>query len=208
ARPPSLIAASATASGAGEFAAALAGAPFREIDRSGAPRERRRFLLVRPLASPYTTAIELLAELVRGGQKTIVFTRARRITELLWRWLERREPDLVRRVRSYRAGFLPEERREIEARLFAGELDGVIATSALELGIDVGGLDACILVGYPGSVMATRQRSGRVGRSGRESVTVLVALPDALDQWVLDHPEQFVERASERLFVDPDNELV
>ncbi|MBZ0101199.1 MAG: DUF1998 domain-containing protein, partial [Thermoanaerobaculia bacterium] len=174
----------------------------------GAPREARHFLLVRPAASPYTAALETLGELVRGGQKTIVFTKARRITELLWTWLERRDRELAGRVRSYRAGFLPEERRDIERRLFAGELDGVISTSALEMGIDVGGLDACVLVGYPGSVMATWQRSGRVGRSGRDSITVLLALPDALDQWLLDHPHQLVGRPCEQLLVDPDNELV
>jgi DEAD/DEAH box helicase domain-containing protein len=205
---PCFIAASATAAGADEFAAALAGAPFRWIASSGAPRDARRFLLVRPLASPYTTALDVFSTLIGRGQKTIAFTKARRITELLWTWLARRDRELARRVRSYRAGFLPEERREIERRLFAGELDGVLSTSALELGIDVGGLDACVLVGYPGSAMATWQRSGRVGRSGRPSLTVLVALPDALDQWLLDHPSQLLERPLERLVVDPDNELV
>ena len=205
---PCFVAASATAAGADEFAAALAGAPFRWISSSGAPREARRFLLVRPLASPYTTTLDVFSTLIASGQKTIAFTKARRITELLWTWLARRDRELARRVRSYRAGFLPEERREIERRLFAGELDGVLSTSALELGIDVGGLDACVLVGYPGSAMATWQRSGRVGRSGRPSITVLVALPDALDQWLLDHPGQLLERPLERLVVDPDNELV
>ncbi|HSM13483.1 MAG TPA: Zn-binding domain-containing protein, partial [Thermoanaerobaculia bacterium] len=165
-------------------------------------------LLVRPEGSPYTAALDVFTTLVERGQKTIAFTKARRITELLWTWLSRRDRELARRVRSYRAGFLPEERREIERRLFAGELDGVISTSALEMGIDVGGLDACVLVGYPGSVMATWQRSGRVGRSGRESATVLVALPDALDQYLLDHPDELVGRPLERLLVDPDNELV
>src|SRR4029077_15750394 len=109
---------------------------------------------------------------------------------------------------SYRAGFLAEERRRIEKSLFEGTLDGVISTSALEMGIDVGGLDACILVGYPGSMMATWQRSGRVGRAGRESITALVAMPDALDQYFLDHPEQFLERPCERLIVDPVNDPV
>ncbi len=205
---PSFVAAAATAAGADEFAAALAGSPFRWIAESGAPREERTFLLVRPDASPYTTALDVFTALIEQGQKTIAFTKARRITELLWSWLERRDRALARRVRSYRAGFLPEERREIERRLFAGELDGVISTSALEMGIDVGGLDACVLVGYPGSVMATWQRSGRVGRSGRPSATILVALPDALDQYLLDHPNELVARPCERLIVDPDNELV
>ncbi len=205
---PVLIASSATAANAAEFAETLAGRPFRWITESGAPREGRHFLLFRPEASPYTLTLQLFTRLLRAGLKTIVFTKARRITELLYSWLRREDPDLAARVASYRAGFLPEERRRIEKSLFEGRLAGVISTSALEMGIDVGGLDACILVGYPGSMMATWQRSGRVGRSGKESVTALVALPDALDQFFLDHPDQFLERPCERLVVDPDNDPV
>lgn len=205
---PRLIASSATAANAPEFAGQLTGQPFRWVSESGAPREGRHFLLVRPDSSPYTATLQLFAELLRAGLKTIVFTKARRITELLYSWLRRGEPELAARVASYRSGFLPEERRRIEARLFDGRLDGVISTSALEMGIDVGGLDACVLVGYPGSVMATWQRSGRVGRGGRESITALVALPDALDQYLLDHPREFLERPLEQLIVDPLNEPV
>ncbi|HEX9942171.1 MAG TPA: DEAD/DEAH box helicase [Thermoanaerobaculia bacterium] len=205
---PVLIASSATAANAGEFAETLTGRPFRWISESGAPREGRHLLLYRPEASPYTTALQLFVRLLNAGLKTIVFTKARRITELLYSWLRRQEPALAARVASYRAGFLAEERRRIERSLFEGRLDGVISTSALEMGIDVGGLDACILVGYPGSMMATWQRSGRVGRAGRESITALVALPDALDQYFLDHPEEFLERPCERLIVDPENDPV
>jgi len=205
---PRLVAASATAANADEFAAALTGRQFEWIAESGAPRAARHFLLVRPAASTYTTALEVFAELVKSGLKTIAFTKARRITELLWTWLERREPELARRVRSYRAGYLPGERREIERALAAGELDGVLSTSALELGIDIGGLDACVLVGYPGSAMATWQRAGRVGRGGRESIVALVALPDALDQYLLDHPRELLTRPLERLVLDPGNEIV
>jgi DEAD/DEAH box helicase domain-containing protein len=208
---PVLIASSATAANAGEFAETLTGRKFHWIAESGAPREGRHLLLFRPEASPYTTALQLFVRLVNAGLKTIVFTKARRITELLYSWLRRQEPGLASRVASYRAGFLAEERRRIERALFEGKLDGVISTSALEMGIDVGGLDACILVGYPGSMMATWQRSGRVGRigmNGRESLTAMVALPDALDQYFLDHPEQFLERPCERLVVDPVNDPV
>ncbi|HEX2253833.1 MAG TPA: DEAD/DEAH box helicase [Thermoanaerobaculia bacterium] len=205
---PALVAASATAGNAGEFARTLAGRDFAWVEESGAPREGRHLLLMRPASSPYSTTLDLFVRLLRAGLKTIVFTKARRITELLFSWLRSREPELARRVRSYRSGFLPEERREIEADLFAGRIDGVISTSALEMGIDVGGLDACILVGYPGSVMATWQRSGRVGRSGRESLTALVALPDALDQWFLDHPQQLVRRPCERLIANPGSPAV
>ncbi len=205
---PLVIASSATAANAAEFAETLTGKRFHWIGESGAPREGRHFLLFRPVASPYTATLQLFVRFLKAGLKTIVFTKARRITEILYSWLRREEPDLAPRVASYRAGFLPEERRRIEKALFDGRLDGVISTSALEMGIDVGGLDACILVGYPGSMMATWQRSGRVGRSGRESITALVALPDALDQFFLDHPEQFLERPCERLIVDPANDQV
>ncbi|HEY0513999.1 MAG TPA: DEAD/DEAH box helicase, partial [Thermoanaerobaculia bacterium] len=205
---PVLIASSATAANAGEFAETLTGRKFRWITEAGSPREGRHLLLFQPEASPYTTALQLFVRFVKAGLKTIVFTKARRITELLYSWLRRQEPALASRVASYRAGFLAEERRRIEASLFAGRLDGVISTSALEMGIDVGGLDACILVGYPGSMMATWQRSGRVGRAGRESITAMVAMPDALDQYFLDHPEQFLERPCERLIVDPVNDPV
>jgi len=205
---PVLIASSATAANAGEFAETLTGRKFHWISESGAPREGRHLLLFQPEASPYTTALQLFTRFVNAGLKTIVFTKARRITELLYSWLRRQEPALASRVASYRAGFLAEERRRIERALFEGKLDGVISTSALEMGIDVGGLDACILVGYPGSMMATWQRSGRVGRAGRESITAMVAMPDALDQYFLDHPEQFLERPCERLIVDPANDPV
>jgi DEAD/DEAH box helicase domain-containing protein len=205
---PVLVASSATAANALDFAETLGGRPFHSIEESGAPREARHVLLFRPEASPYTTALELFVELLQAGAKTIVFTKARRITELLYSWLRGQHPELAKKVASYRSGFLPEERRKIEARLFSGELEGVISTSALEMGIDVGGLDACILVGYPGSVMATWQRSGRAGRGGKESLTALVALPDALDQYFLDHPQALARPVQERLIVDPDNPQV
>jgi DEAD/DEAH box helicase domain-containing protein len=205
---PRIVASSATAANADEFAEVLSGRRFRWLAESGAPREGRHLLLVRPEASPYSAALDITARFLDAGLKTIVFTKARRITELLYSWLRQQRPDLAPRVASYRSGFLAEERRRIEGQLFDGSLDGVISTSALEMGIDVGGLDACVLVGYPGSVMATWQRSGRVGRADRESVTVMVALPDALDQYYLDHPRQFVERPCEQLLLDPTNEPV
>ena len=99
-------------------------------------------------------------ESIKRGLKTIAFTKARKITELMHRRVIERAPDIKDSISSYRAGFLPEERRAIEARLFSGALSGVISTSALELGIDIGGLDVCILVGYPGTISSTWQRSG------------------------------------------------
>jgi DEAD/DEAH box helicase domain-containing protein len=205
---PAIITSSATAANAGGFARLLAGRDFEWVARSGAPRPRRHLLLFQPSSSPYTTTLDLLTELLESGLKTIVFTKARRITELLYTWLRQQRPELAKRVKSYRSGFLPEERRRIERRLFDGELDAVISTSALEMGIDVGGLDACILVGFPGSIMATWQRSGRAGRGERESLTALVALPDALDQYLLGHADRFIGRPCEELVLDPLNEPV
>ena len=168
--------------------------------------------MVQPSSSPYTAALQLLVELLRQGQKTIVFTKARRITELLYSWLRQQEPALAARVASYRAGFLPEERRAIEASLLDGRLQGV----TLHLGARARHRRRrprrLLLVGWPGSVMATWQRSGRVGRTlhgqVRESLTALVALPDALDQWVVRHPEELLARPCEPLVVDPGNEVV
>lgn len=207
-RRPQLIASSATAAEADRFATDLTGEPFTWIEESGAADSGRHLLLLQPQTSPYTSALRLLIRLLDEGLKVIVFTKARRITELLFAWLGRQRPDLAAKVASYRSGFLPEERRRIEADLFAGRLQGVISTSALEMGIDVGGLDACILVGYPGSIMATWQRSGRAGRRDRPGLTALVALPDALDQYLLDHPRMLLDSPCERLAVDPDNETV
>lgn len=123
-------------------------------------------------------------------------------------WAAQRETALGERISAYRAGFLPEERREIEARLSSGELLAVVTTSALELGIDIGGLDACILVGYPGSIMATLQRSGRVGRGGREAATFMIGHEDALDQYFMHHPEEFFALKTERAVINPDNLVI
>ena len=201
---PRFVAASATLANPGELASALTGRPFEVIAEDGAPRAARDVLLFRPHGSPYTLAAQLFRASLAAGLRTIAFTKARRVTELLHTWITEAEPALAARVSSYRAGFLPEERREIERRLFEGELAGVISTSALELGIDVGGLDVCILVGYPGSQVATWQRGGRVGRRG-DAAIALVAQPDALDQYLVSHPEAFFARGFEHAVLDPHN---
>ena len=202
---PRLIACSATVGNPLEFASALTGRAPAVVADSGAPRAGRHFLFINPQGSPYTAATSVVARTVEAGYKTIAFTKARKITELMHSWLLQSHPRLRGKVASYRAGYLPEERREIERRLFRGELWGVVSTSALELGIDVGELDVCVLAGYPGSVMSSWQRIGRVGRQGRESLTVLVALPDALDQYFMKRPSEFFERPFERAVLDPDN---
>jgi DEAD/DEAH box helicase domain-containing protein len=206
---PRWIAASATIGNPEEFARRLLDRDVRVVAESGAPAAAKDVLFVNPIGvSPYTTAVRLLIECIGAGKQTIAFTKARRVTELLYQWLVQAEPALADRVAPYRAGYLPEERRRIEGRLFRGELAAVLSTSALELGIDVGGLDACILVGYPGSLVSSWQRIGRVGRKEREGLVVLVALPDALDQYLVRHPERFFDGVFERATLDPWNPLV
>jgi DEAD/DEAH box helicase domain-containing protein len=206
---PRFLAASATIGNPAEFAETLVGEPFTVVDRSGAPRAAREVVLLNPVGvSPYTTAVRVVAEAARSDYRTIAFTKARRITELLYTWLVQQAPELASRVAPYRAGYLPEQRREIEARLFRGELKAVLTTSALELGIDVGSLDVCVLVGYPGSLSSTWQRIGRVGRQDREALVVLVAMPDALDQYLVAHPDEFFDGTFERAVLDPWNEIV
>jgi DEAD/DEAH box helicase domain-containing protein len=120
-------------------------------------------------------------------------------------WARQLAPDLKDKISSYRAGFLPDERRDIEKRLSSGKLLGVISTSALEMGIDIGYLDVCLLVGYPGTIINTWQRGGRVGRSGRDSLIALIANQDALDQYFMQHPPNFFEQSFEAAVIDPDN---
>ena len=201
---PRFVAASATISNPGELAAQLTGQPFEVVEESGAPQTARQLLLFQPSGSPYSLAARLFRLSVSLGLRTIAFTKARVITELIHQWVVEAEPSLENRISSYRAGFLPSERREIERQLFTGDLRGVISTSALELGIDVGGLDVCLLVGYPGSQVATWQRAGRVGRT-REAAIALIAQPDALDQYLVSHPRELTQRGFEHAVTDPNN---
>lgn len=205
---PSFVLSSATIANPGEHAEALTGRPFAQdqiVDFCGAPAAGRSFVLVNPSGAASTTASYLLAGAVKQGLSTICFTKSRIHTELIHAWVTRAHPELKDMVAGYRAGFLPEERRRIEADLSAGRLAGVVSTSALEMGIDIGGLDVCILVGYPGSQINTWQRGGRVGRAGRDSAVVLVGGPDALDQWVLSHPAEFFARPVEAAVLDAAN---
>lgn len=202
---PRFVVCSATLGNPEEFLAGLTGLSFEVVSESGAPSSEQRFVLWDSEGSPYTEAVTLLLRCLDAELKTIVFTKARKITELLTTWTVQQRPELASRIQSYRAGYLPQERREIERRLFENELSAVIATSALESGIDVGGLDACILVGYPGTMIATRQRSGRVGRQERPSVVFLVAQNDAMDRYWMKHPAKFFSQGSEHLIADLDN---
>lgn len=205
---PQFIAASATIANPSELARELTGLPFKVVAQSGAPQAGRHFIFINPLDSPYTETTRLFIKCLDAGLRTIVFTKARKITELIYSWGMSHAPELEGRISPYRAGFLPKERREIEQRLFSGELLGVISTSALELGVDIGGLDCCILCGYPGSVASTWQRAGRVGRHGQESIVAMIAIPDALDQYYMRHPEAFFEKSHEAAVIDPENKNI
>jgi DEAD/DEAH box helicase domain-containing protein len=217
---PQFICTSATVANPEEFGRRLTGRALAVIDEDGAPRGPRTFLLWNPplidrtkmtRRSPYIEASWLMAALLRRDVRTIAFTKARKITELVHRYTADAlgdAPGLAGRISPYRAGYLPQERREIERRLFNGELAGVVSTSALELGIDVGGLDAAILVGYPGTMASVWQRAGRAGRGQDESLAVLIALEDALDQYLMRQPAYFFGRPVEHATVDPENPYV
>ncbi|MDO5484529.1 MAG: DUF1998 domain-containing protein, partial [Desulfovibrionaceae bacterium] len=207
---PSYIFCTATVGNPGELAANLAGTQDQPviIDRSGAPQGARHFVIINPELSPASAAINLLKAALARNLRTIVYCKSRRMTELISIWAGSHAGAYADRISAYRAGFLPEERRHIESRMASGELLAVVSTSALELGIDIGGLDICILVGYPGTVMATLQRGGRVGRARQESAVIIIAGEDALDQYFAHNPQELFSRPPENAIVDPDNEVI
>ena len=212
------IGCSATIANPDEHAENLLGTPVRLIDDDGSPHGPRRFVLWNPpildeqLArrrSPNVEAQALMCELVRNRVQTICFCRARVVAELLFRYvqdsLSRISSQLANSVRAYRGGYLAEERREIERQLFEGELLGVMSTNALELGIDVGGLDACLIVGYPGSIASVLQQSGRAGRGEDEALIILIAGDSPIDQYLVQHPDYFFGQNPEHAIIDREN---
>ena len=215
---PTFVFASATIGEPATLAEALCGSPVQAVTDDGSPRGERVVALWNPpLLDPATGArvsahrvtATLLADLVGAGHRTIAFCRSRRGTEVVAAEARSRLPaDLVDAVRPYRGGYLASERREIEAELFGGRLRGVVATSALELGVDVGGLDACILDGFPGTIASLWQQAGRAGRSQQRSLAVLVAGDDALDQYLMAHPNEVFTRPPEPAVVNPSNPFV
>ncbi|UCH06310.1 MAG: DEAD/DEAH box helicase, partial [Deltaproteobacteria bacterium] len=188
---PQFILSSATVQNPHELGKHLIGKDVEVISQSGAPKSGQHFLFLNPESSTNFLATQMFIKCLNSDLRTIAFTQSRKVTELIYMWVKQLAPALTEKVSSYRAGFLPEERRSIERRLARGALLGVISTSALEMGIDIGYLDVCILVGYPGTIINTWQRGGRVGRSGRESLIVLIANQDALDQYFIKHPSSF-----------------
>ena len=205
---PQFILSSATVANPGELAVDLLDEEAEVITRSGAPRARRHFVFINPLDSAATMASQLIEASLKRGLRTIVYTQSRKLTELVSIWTRQRLGPLADKLTSYRAGYLPEERREIETRLSNGSLLGVIATSALELGIDIGDLDICILVGYPGTIMTTWQRGGRVGRKENESLIIMIGLEDSLDQHFMRNPEDFFKREVEATVLNPLNKTI
>ncbi len=216
---PVVIGATATIGNPREHAARLFGVPPDDValfDESGAPRGPRRVFLFNPpvvnaelgiRASYVKQAVMLGADLVRARVPTIVFGQSRNNVEVMLRYLRDRVSDDVdqSKIMAYRGGYLPEQRREIERKLRAGEVLGVVATNALELGIDIGALDAVICAGYPGSIAATWQRFGRAGRRSEKSVCVLVTCSAPLDQYLARAPEYLLGAPVEEARIDPDN---
>ena len=208
---PAFVLASATIANAGELASRLTGLDVRVVDTDTSPRADREVVIWNPelvdeelgtRASALADASRLLAGLVAEGRKTICFTKSRKAAELVHRFAsDRLDAETARRLAPYRAGYTPEQRREIERRLVEGELLGVTATDALELGIDIGSLDCAISVGFPGTVASLRQQWGRAGR--RESgLAVLVASEDGLDQFFASEPEALLGRTAEAALID------
>jgi DEAD/DEAH box helicase domain-containing protein len=215
---PQFIATSATIANPAEHFELLTGLSATVVSDDGSPHGPRTFALWNPpfldraqsaRRSANREATDLFAALVGLGVRSIAFARARVVAELLLRYtrqqLARTAPGTAARVAAYRAGYLPQERRRIERELFSGRLIGVTATTALELGIDVGGLDAALLVGYPGTVASTWQQAGRAGRGQDPSLAVLIGLDNPLDQFYMRHGAELLGRSHENALLDPDN---
>jgi DEAD/DEAH box helicase domain-containing protein len=213
---PVFIFASATIGDPEKLAADLCGLPVMLIDNDGSPHGERLIGIWNPPVSSDGIPVSgnaatgtLLAALVADGHRTIAFTRSRRGAELVASRAKHLVPtEIADSIRPYRGGFLASERREIEAALFDGSLRGVATTNALELGVDIGGLDACVCNGFPGTIASFRQQIGRAGRSAQRSLAVLVAGEDALDQWYAAHPKELFRRKPEPVVVNVANPFV
>ncbi|MCA0757954.1 DEAD/DEAH box helicase [Paenibacillus sp. N4] len=216
---PQFICASATIDNPREHAERLIGEKVALVDNNGAPMGEKHFVFYNPpvvnkqLGIRRSSVLEtrkLAAMLLKQGVQTIVFARSRVRVELLLTYLQELNRDKVndKTIRGYRGGYLPKLRREIERGLRSGEIRGVVSTNALELGIDIGQLQACVLNGYPGTIASTWQQSGRAGRRQESSVTFMVASSNPLDQYMIQNPDFFFNRPPERALIHPDNLLV
>ncbi len=218
---PQFICSSATIANPEEHIQRLVGLPFEVIDEDGSPYGGKDFVFWNPpiidraksaRRSANSEATFLFTELVSGGLRTLTFARSRKVTELIYIYardqLAREAPELAPRIKPYRAGYLPEERRQIERQLFAGELLGATATTALELGVDIGDLDATVLTGYPGSITSTWQQAGRSGRRGERSLSFLIGFDNPLDQYFMRHPEAFFGKSFENALTNAESPYI
>lgn len=218
---PVFICCSATVANPGEHAGAILERELHLISESGAPTAAKTFILYNPpivnrelgiRQSPLTTARHVAGDLIENGVQTIVFATSRLNVEVLTRYLKdrfaRNRPLRDHFVTGYRGGYLPNLRRQIEAGLRNREVMGVVSTNALELGIDIGNLEACIMAGYPGSIASTWQQAGRAGRRTGESVALLIARSSPLDQFVVENPDYFFATSPEHCRINPDNLLI
>jgi len=215
---PRFICCSATIANPGEHVERLTGLPFEVVAGDGSPHGGKDFVFWNPplideaksaRRSANSEATLILTELVQQRIRSLTFTRSRRLTELIYLYvqdqLNQREPGLAEMVKPYRAGYLAEDRRRIERELFDGDLLAVVATTALELGVDIGDLDATVLTGYPGSIASTWQQAGRSGRGRESSLSFLIGLDNPLDQYLMRHPDFFFGKSHENALTDPDN---
>jgi len=207
---PQFICCSATIANPKELAEALTDQPFELVDQNGAPSGEKYVVFYNPpvvnralgIRRSYLNETRRIAhELLERGQQTLVFANSRLTTEVLLTYLK----DDFAGVRGYRGGYLPKERREIEHKLREGEIRAVVATNALELGIDIGSLDAVVMAGYPGTIASTWQRAGRAGRRQSTALAVLVASSAPLDQYIIENPQYFFDRPPEHAHINPDN---
>lgn len=215
---PAFLFGSATVGEPATLARALCGKVVVPVTDDGSPRGQRFFALWSPpvtdpssgeRASAHSETASLLAQLVAGGSRALAFCRSRAAAETVAAEAVRRAgPVSGATIRSYRGGYLASERREIEAGLASGHLRGVVATSALELGVDIGGLDACVLDGFPGTIASMWQQAGRAGRNQERSLAVLVAGEDQLDRWLIAHPDEVFSRSPEPAVVNPANPYI
>jgi DEAD/DEAH box helicase domain-containing protein len=217
---PTFCAASATIRNPGEHATRLLETPVEVVDEDGSARGAKHYVFLNPplqsavsglRASAVETARHVVARLLPTDLQTIVFTRTRNTLEVLLKYVRdeasRRNVD-QERIAGYRGGYLPDLRRKIEQGLRSGRISTVVATSALELGVDIGSLDVCLLVGYPGTVSSTFQRAGRVGRRGRSSLVLFLARGFAMDQYLVHNPGYLFDEPREVVAIDPDNPIV
>ncbi len=216
---PQFICASATIANPVEHATALLDLDepdnLQVIDKSGAPRAKKHLIFYNPYPDlrrgVLVSANEIARKLLAAQAKTVIFARSRLTVEVLLTYLRdfaAQNGLPAETIRGYRGGYLPLDRREIETGLRQGKVQGVVATTALELGIDIGGLNACVLTGYPGTIASTWQQIGRAGRRSSDSIAVLVASDAPLDQFLMQHPDFFFDRTPEHARIDPNNPII